>query len=967
MLPSSSYLCLFLSIYVVYHLTLLPSVPGGDSGELLGNACVMGISHPPGYPLFSLMANAAGNLPSFMPRIYLAANSLALVFDWNPTFAWRVNHMCCVLGALTVVLVAACTEQLLCTMQVAHSGHMAFIGAVLFAFSPLTWEYAAQSAEVFALNNFICASVVFFTCRVVALAGETPTTAEALSAQASAIIKYVYLGALFVGMAFANQHAAVLFIAVLIPAVLVVALPILHRRNRAKEVVLGSLAGFILGASPYAAQIWLARAYKARGSWGDLSSWAGIARHLFREEYGTFKMGQERENIEGFAERLWLYAKSCSEETNHAVYPLLAILVVTTSLQLFPAPSASEKQRPPLATPSSPAKPAEKSPSGGASGGGGSNSKKKKSRGGDYGSKDNFDAILAETPGSTSTPPPPGLGDGAPKSSNAATANAATGKFLLLSILVGTYMFYVLVWHGVLSNLPLSTPMPYIVHARFWIQPHILLCVLAGTGAVLAFSHLSKRVAAISANPNPIESSIVVVIFVALLRSRYSLMDRSKSGWIMHSYGEAILEALPQNSLLLSHTDLDWNPTRYLRECEGKRKDFYAENRPDVTHLNFQMIAYPWFKHQQAPLYPNTVFPRVDFRGISTDRFSEGNAVLVVNMLVGNGASTFGAASLADSDKHSANSFRNEAGHAFTGGIYLDMQAVNDVELEEGGKWRGLTLLPWGLLYRVLGPLDMQSMEPLHVAAVEQFTRLQKKMAPLAYGSDPLKDTEGKSQLIFRQFPPGSWEFAALSVYNDAQMQLGLNLLTWAIEVQKKADLNILPILLDRLHTSAHLLYAAHHTTATYHTISSSAADLHKNTAMAWMRLQGILGIALNFKDSLQKVVRTQPELMEHVLPHNADLLDALMTEEKYLQVLQQAYRVIGDFLAEHPGDKDRSAFELTMTQIVAATDKLQGKSAGEPVSKNPATEKAATEKPAARKPAASKASRKKNKRKAAN
>jgi len=143
--------------------------------------------------------------------------------------------------------------------------------------------------------------------------------------------------------------------------------------------------------------------------------------------------------------------------------------------------------------------------------------------------------------------------------------------------------------------------MPYIVHARFWIQPHILLCVFAGCGAALAFSHLSNRIIAINTLRAPVEASILAAVFVALLRSRYGLMDRSKSGWIMHTYGEAMLDALPQNSLLLSHTDLDWNPTRYLRECEWKRRDTYAGNRPDVTHLNFQMIAYPWFAHQQAP------------------------------------------------------------------------------------------------------------------------------------------------------------------------------------------------------------------------------------------------------------------------------------------------------------------------------------------------------------------------------
>jgi hypothetical protein len=37
-----------------YTLTLYPSVAGGDSGELVAESCHLGVSHPPGYPLFNM-------------------------------------------------------------------------------------------------------------------------------------------------------------------------------------------------------------------------------------------------------------------------------------------------------------------------------------------------------------------------------------------------------------------------------------------------------------------------------------------------------------------------------------------------------------------------------------------------------------------------------------------------------------------------------------------------------------------------------------------------------------------------------------------------------------------------------------------------------------------------------------------------------------------------------------------------
>ena len=45
------------SASVVYALTAAASVGGGDSGELLAEACVGGVAHPPGYGLWLELAN----------------------------------------------------------------------------------------------------------------------------------------------------------------------------------------------------------------------------------------------------------------------------------------------------------------------------------------------------------------------------------------------------------------------------------------------------------------------------------------------------------------------------------------------------------------------------------------------------------------------------------------------------------------------------------------------------------------------------------------------------------------------------------------------------------------------------------------------------------------------------------------------------------------------------------------------
>ena len=201
-------------------------------------------------------------------------------------------------------------------------------------------------------------------------------------------------------------------------------------------------------------------------------------------------------------------------------------------------------------------------------------------------------------------------------------------------------------------------------------------------------------------------------------------------------------------------------------------------------------------------------------------------------------------------------------------------------------------------------------------------------MNKFTYDSDPIKDNiTNKSKILFNQYPDGSWEYAALSVYNDAQMQLGLNLLTYAIEVQKKADMHLLPILLDRLHTSAILLMNSHIVAEKYGCISSSKSDLHKNTAMSWMRMQGILGIALNFKDNLVAQSQANPEMLQYILPHNSGILEDLVTPESYSSILQEAKHIISSYLQKYPNDKDRSAFQQTVDSMDKAYAKLHNTS----------------------------------------
>ncbi|XP_075470877.1 protein O-mannosyl-transferase TMEM260 isoform X3 [Ascaphus truei] len=122
----------FTCVSAVYVNTLHPSVPGGDSGELITAAYELGVAHPPGYPLFTVLAK------------------MAMWFVPFGSVAYRVNLLSGLFGAAAASLLFYTTSRL--------SGSYAagILASGLFSFSRLTWQWSI-AAEVFSLNNLFVA------------------------------------------------------------------------------------------------------------------------------------------------------------------------------------------------------------------------------------------------------------------------------------------------------------------------------------------------------------------------------------------------------------------------------------------------------------------------------------------------------------------------------------------------------------------------------------------------------------------------------------------------------------------------------------------------------------------------------------------------------------------------------------------------------------------------------------------
>ncbi|XP_026158954.1 transmembrane protein 260 isoform X2 [Mastacembelus armatus] len=226
-------------------------------GELITTACELGVAHPPGYPVFTLLARLAMCL---LPSLS-SAHSISL--------------MCSLLGA------AACGALCITVCRLAGPGPGAVLAGGVFAVSRLSWQWS-MVAEVFTLNNLFVGLLFFLTASF--------CCAEKTSQRR----KIAHWGALFCGLGLCNQHTLVLYVLVIIPWVL-------HHLYSHKELSLRglmSLGGcFLAGFLPYIYLPISSYLNTARWSWGDQTTLSGLLTHLLRAEYGTFSLAKTESSV----------------------------------------------------------------------------------------------------------------------------------------------------------------------------------------------------------------------------------------------------------------------------------------------------------------------------------------------------------------------------------------------------------------------------------------------------------------------------------------------------------------------------------------------------------------------------------------------------------------------------------------------------------------------------------------------
>lgn len=243
----------------LYAATLQRTVPAGDSGELIAVAKTLGVAHPPGYPLYTLLGH-----------LWITLVPIGSV-------AARMNLFSAVCAAAAALLVGDTVRRL------TRSTAAGLVAVFLLAFSAPLWKYAVVT-EVFALNTLLAALLLWLF--VLWRESTRPATAFGIGLLCSLLLSH--------------HHTLVLI------ALPVAAATALIGRRRVLGV--GAL-GAAVGLAPLLYLPWAARRNPAL-DWGDPRSLDAFLRVLLRRDYGTFRLDPEQAGHAADRSHALLYMQS---------------------------------------------------------------------------------------------------------------------------------------------------------------------------------------------------------------------------------------------------------------------------------------------------------------------------------------------------------------------------------------------------------------------------------------------------------------------------------------------------------------------------------------------------------------------------------------------------------------------------------------------------------------------------------
>jgi tetratricopeptide (TPR) repeat protein len=335
----------FAASIVLYTATLAPTVTLVDSGELIVAARSLGVAHPPGFPLYVLLAHLATLLP--IGSVAVRVNCASALFA---ALASAALALALIEALLTPAFFSASDRARKKTEKAAKKKSpsnnfddplvliISSVGAgLLLAFSRTLWAYATI-AEVYSLNSLLI--VVMFLLvfrwrrevlqtRVGRSAPEQAAGARARSRRPicwSSTDRLLYAAALFFGLGLGVHHVTV---GLMLPAVAALVLATeglaFLKSRRLGYTALWSLAGLsVYVYLPFAAS------RSPVMNWGDPRTLERFWWHVTGRQYRVFFVW----SVDTVASQLGDFMKLSSTQFGPAWLPVALALVIAGGITI---------------------------------------------------------------------------------------------------------------------------------------------------------------------------------------------------------------------------------------------------------------------------------------------------------------------------------------------------------------------------------------------------------------------------------------------------------------------------------------------------------------------------------------------------------------------------------------------------------------------------------------------------------
>ena len=260
--------CAFLLLvdFIVYFLTLAPTVQFIDSGELAVVCKTLGIAHPTGYPLYTLLGRLFSLLPlkdiifrvSFMSLLFICVTNIVLFFILLAIGQNLSKRK----GELSTTVVWS-----------------AFLATLIFSFTPTLWS-CATSNEVYSLN------VLFYTLIILLVLLWTNSRKASGGERIFFLLIFVY------ALSFGNHMSTIL----LLPAIFFILISTYRKAlfTFKRTILISSL--LFLGLSIYLF-LPIRSLQDPIMDWGNPESWSTFKRHVTGWQYQVWMFAQSAQEL----------------------------------------------------------------------------------------------------------------------------------------------------------------------------------------------------------------------------------------------------------------------------------------------------------------------------------------------------------------------------------------------------------------------------------------------------------------------------------------------------------------------------------------------------------------------------------------------------------------------------------------------------------------------------------------------